>query len=40
MLKAFERFKMTLAYYLKRRDIKYKFNEVLEKIKGSIKKGW
>lgn len=33
MLKALERFKMTLAYYLERRDIKYKFNKVLEKNK-------
>lgn len=38
MLKALERFKMTLAYYLKRRDIKYKFNKVLEKNKRKYKK--
>jgi hypothetical protein len=38
MLKAFGRFKMTLAYYLKRRDIKYKFNKVLEKNKRKYKK--
>lgn len=29
---------MTLAYYLKRRDIKYKFNKVLEKNKRKYKK--
>lgn len=38
MLKALERFKMTLAYYLERRDIKYKFNKVLEKNKRKYKK--
>lgn len=38
MLKALKRFKMTLAYYLKRRDIKYKFNKVLEKNKRKYKK--
>lgn len=38
MLKALEMFKMTLAYYLKRRDIKYKFNKVLEKNKRKYKK--
>lgn len=38
MLKALERFKMTLAYYLERRDIKYKFNKVLEKNKRKKRK--